>query len=111
VTAYSNEVKISVLKVKEEDIQKHGAVSRPVAEQMAAGARKQLQSGFAVGVTGVAGPDGGTEEKPVGMVWIAVAGSKETVSRQFFFGNSRERNITRASFAALDMLRKMIISD
>ena len=109
VTAYANEVKFSVLKVKESDILSHGAVSREVAEQMAGGVKKLMKTDYAIGITGIAGPDGGTQQKPVGTVWIAVAGKKETISRQFLFGNNRERNIMRAAYAALDMLRRMMI--
>lgn len=108
VTAYSNEVKTAILKVSEQDIISYGAVSSQVAEQMAAGVKKQLKSDYSIGITGIAGPDGGTEQKPVGTVWIAVAGKKNVVSSSFLFGNSRERNIIRASYAALDMLRKVI---
>ena len=108
VTAYSNEVKISILKVKKEDIDTHGAVSSEVAVQMAEGVKKQLRSDFAIGITGIAGPDGGRPEKPVGTVWVAVAGPDGVTSQHFLFGNSRERNITRASFAALNHLRKSI---
>lgn len=106
VTAYSNEVKMVLLDVRKEEIEKSGAVSSGVAEQMAAGARKQLGSDFAIGITGIAGPDGGSEQKPVGTVWVAVADENSVISQHFLFGNSRERNIIRASFAALNLLRK-----
>ncbi len=73
IVAYSNEVKISQARVPEQLIQQHGAVSAEVAEALAQGAREQLGADVGVGITGVAGPAGGTEEKPVGLVWLSVA--------------------------------------
>ncbi len=108
VVAYANEVKKNVLGVRAEDLEKYGAVSEPVALQMAEGARRVTGADFAAATTGVAGPDGGTPEKPVGTVWIAVAGPKGAHARKFVFSHTRERNIGRASVKALRMLLEEI---
>lgn len=109
VVSYSNEMKINILKVNPTIIDQYGAVSQQVVEQMAAGIKNLTGSDYAVATSGIAGPDGGTAEKPVGTVWIAVATPNEIYSQKFVFGDNRERNITRASIAALDFLRKNII--
>ena len=90
-------------------LEKHGAVSRQVVLQMADGARRLLDTGYAIAVSGIAGPAGGTAEKPVGTVWIAVAGEDKTDARLFNLGTLRETNIIRASVAALNMLRLTLI--
>ena len=90
VVSYDNEVKLNVLKVNEADLVKYGAVSQQVVEQMAKGALKLLNTDFSVAVSGIAGPDGGTEEKPVGTVWIAVASETKVVSKKYLFFNDRE---------------------
>ena len=104
VVAYSNEVKKSVLGVKAEDLDKFGAVSEPVALQMAEGARRVTGADWAVATTGVAGPDGGSEQKPVGTIWIAVAGPNGAKAQKFVFSHTRERNIGRGSVKALQLL-------
>jgi len=104
VAAYANLVKQNVLGVRAEDLQAFGAVSEPVALQMAEGVRRITGADYAVSTTGVAGPDGGTPEKPVGTVWIAVAGPNGSRARKFLFSHTRERNIGRASVKALQML-------
>ncbi len=109
VTAYSNNVKISALGVKEESLAEFGAVSEQVAKEMALGVKKALQTDYAISTTGIAGPDGGTQEKPVGTVWIAVAGENKTFATKFVFGNDRERNIIRSSQTALQLLRRIIL--
>ncbi len=111
VIAYHNKVKQQVLKVKDEDLMDYGAVSQQVVEQMAKGGRAVLGTDYAVSTSGVAGPDGGSDEKPVGTVWIAVSGPKRTVSNKFQFGHIRERNIIRASEMALFMLKNMVEED
>lgn len=109
IVAYSNEIKIKLLGVEEELLINHGAVSREVAEAMAIGVRQLIGTDFAAATTGIAGPEGGTDEKPVGSVWIAVAGENGVVSKFYNFGNDRGRNITRSSQTALNMLRNMIL--
>lgn len=111
VVSYSNKVKSEELNVDEEVLKKNGAVSREVVEQMAAGARKKFSTDFAVSTSGIAGPSGGTEEKPVGTVWIAVAGPKGIISKKFLFGKSRERNIRQTAGMALNLLRAEILKN
>ena len=104
VVAYSNEVKKRVLGVQPADLEKYGAVSEPVALQMAQGVRRLTGAQWAVATTGVAGPDGGTPQKPVGTVWIAVAGPQGARAEKFLFSHTRQRNIGRASVQALLLL-------
>jgi nicotinamide-nucleotide amidase len=111
VTAYSNEIKEKILGIKTETLFDFGAVSEQVAKEMAVGAMKVLNADFAVATTGIAGPDGGTEEKPVGTVWIAVASEKNVTALKFVFGDNRERNISRSSQTALQMLRRVILAE
>lgn len=108
VVAYSNEVKQRVLGVSAEDLAHYGAVSEPVARQMAEGVRRITGADYAAATTGIAGPSGGTAEKPVGTVWIAVAGPRSTRAEKFVFSRTRERNIGRASVQALQMLLEEI---
>lgn len=108
IISYSNALKVKLLGVSEQSLQAHGAVSEAVVSEMAEGARKYCGSDFAVATSGVAGPSGGSPEKPVGMVWIAVAGPHGTKARQYNFGNNRNRNIRRAALMALDRLRKEV---
>jgi nicotinamide-nucleotide amidase len=109
VIAYDNTIKIKLLGVSEEIIEKNGAVSEQVVRNMAENARNLLDTDFSVATSGIAGPDGGTDAKPVGTVWIAVASEKETIAERFVFGNDRKTNIERFSLTALNLLRKQII--
>lgn len=111
VVAYANEVKINALGVSPEDLQKYGAVSEAVAKQMAAGVRKLTGADYAVSTTGVAGPDGGTKEKPVGTVWIGVAGPQGAYAQEFHFSATRERNVAKASAKALEILLEVASSE
>ncbi|MBR4591583.1 MAG: competence/damage-inducible protein A [Elusimicrobiaceae bacterium] len=111
VVAYANEVKINVLGVEPADLEKYGAVSEPVALQMAQGVRKLTGADYAVATTGIAGPDGGTPEKPVGTVWIAVAGPDGVQAKKFLFSHTRERNIAKASVTALRLLWQAMQTD
>ena len=104
IISYANEVKKHVLGVSAEDLEKYGAVSEPVAVQMALGARQITGADWAVSTTGIAGPDGGTPQKPVGTVWIGIAGPGVAYAREFHFASTRERNIAKASFKALELL-------
>ncbi len=108
VVSYSNNAKVSVLGVRAEDIAAQGAVSATVAGQMAAGVRRISGSDYAIAVTGVAGPAGGSDEKPVGTVWIAVAGPSGVVSQLHRFGRLRAQNIERAATAAINALRETL---
>jgi len=108
IVAYSNLVKQNVLGVSATDLQQHGAVSREVVEQMAKGALKVLGCDCAIATSGIAGPNGGTPEKPVGTVWIAVANKDTVISECCMFGIVREQNIQRAVHTGLLMLMEMI---
>ena len=109
VVSYANETKIESLGVNQKDIEQYGAVSKQVVEQMAVGVRNKLKTDYSIATSGIAGPDGGTEEKPVGTVWIAVASKNEVISQVFQFGKDRTINIERSAIAAFGMLRKVII--
>jgi len=111
VVAYSNDIKERVLGVCRESLEKHGAVSEAVVKEMALGIMKLYRSDFAVATSGIAGPDGGTVEKPVGTTWIAAASDKHITANKYRFGNLRSTNIQRASFMALNMLRKLILKE
>lgn len=108
VVAYANDVKEKVLGVSGEDLERHGAVSEPVVRQMAEGVRRLLGADYGVATSGVAGPTGGTPEKPVGTVWIAVASPEGTVAERFVFSFTRERNIDKATMKALGMLLERV---
>jgi nicotinamide-nucleotide amidase len=110
VIAYANSVKTQLLGVQEAAIEKDGAVSEAVVKEMAAGARNLFKTEFAVATSGIAGPDGGTETKPVGTIWIAVASENGVITEKRVFGNDRVTNIKRFSLMALNLLRKQIIS-
>jgi nicotinamide-nucleotide amidase len=108
VVAYSNTVKEQQLGVRKADLLVHGAVSEPVVRQMAEGVRKRLKTDWALATSGVAGPDGGSEAKPVGTVWIALAGPNGTWSKKFSMGLNRSRTVEKSVLAALDALRRAL---
>lgn len=105
---YAYEVKTSLLGIPYELMLKHGAVSEEVACLMAQNVRKKLGADYALSTTGVAGPDGGTADKPVGTVWIGIATKDGVEAKKFQFGDNRERNIERSGQAALMMLYKKL---
>ncbi|MBE0649891.1 MAG: competence/damage-inducible protein A [Bacteroidales bacterium] len=109
IISYSNEVKMNLLGVSSASLEEYGAVSQDVVEQMATGARERLKTDYAMATSGIAGPDGGTEEKPVGTTWIALAGPNGVISQRFHFGEHRGRNIRRSALVALNMLRMELI--
>ena len=109
VIAYANEAKIKTLGVEPILLLEHGAVSAPVAEAMAEGIKKRAQTDFGLAVTGIAGPGGGTEEKPVGLVYIALASEGKTEHRKLNLPGDRHLIRWRASQAALDLLRRRLI--
>lgn len=107
---YSNDAKIDIVNVDSELIKKHGAVSEPVAGAMAQGARARARSTYALATTGIAGPSGGSAEKPVGTVYLALASPDQTVARNLFFPSDRETFKQIAAQAAFEMLRKKLIA-
>ena len=110
LVAYSNRSKIMLLGVREELIERHGAVSREVAEAMAAGVLRTAGTDIGISTTGIAGPTGGTPEKPVGMVWIGYADSRDVFAVKFMFGDVRLLVKQRASQAALELVRRRIMN-
>lgn len=104
VVSYANEVKEKVLGVRAGDLQQYGAVSEEVVKQMAEGVKKLLKTDYAIATSGIAGPSGGSDEKPVGTVWIAVAGERGCVAEKFLFNTTRDNFIERTSNQAILML-------
>jgi nicotinamide-nucleotide amidase len=109
IVAYHNQVKMNLLGVPETLLQAHGAVSQQVVEAMALGVQKSTGADYALATSGVAGPDGGSAEKPVGMIWMACATPNGVWSQCFYFGNDRLGNIQRSSAACLNLLRKELL--
>ncbi len=106
---YATPMKTKVLGVPAATIEQYGVVSQQVVEGMAKGVRDLMEADFGVATTGVAGPGGGSEENPVGTVWIGVASARGVVSKRFNFGKDRENVINRATVMAYEMLRQQII--
>jgi nicotinamide-nucleotide amidase len=107
VIAYDNAVKLSQLDVRAETLERAGAVSEEVALEMAAGVKQRLKANVGISVTGIAGPGGGTKEKPVGLVWIAVDARTATARRFHLIGDRAEIR-QRAAQAALEMVRRAL---
>lgn len=111
VTSYANSVKTGVLGVPEEIIMKHGAVSSECVAAMAEGVRRLTGSDYSVATSGIAGPGGGSEEKPVGLVWIGVSSSRGTQTYKMVFKSDRKRNIERFASSALNLLRVKLVNE
>ena len=111
VVCYSNAVKKSLLKVSPETIDKEGAVSEDTVLQMVKGAVEVLNTDYAIVTSGIMGPDGGTPQKPVGTVWIAVGSKNSVTAHKFQFRFDRMRNIELTANNALNMLRRFILSE
>lgn len=109
LVTYSNEAKTERLHVKPETLKMYGAVSDVCAMEMAQGVRKLLNADYGISTTGIAGPDGGTDEKPVGLVYIAVSGPNGTVAKKLNLNGNRERIRTVATLHVLDLLRKNLL--
>jgi len=105
IVSYSNEIKINQVGVKAQTIEDNGVVSKQVVEEMATNGRKKLGTDYCVALTGVAGPEGGAEENPVGTVWIGIAGPERVIAKKFQFEKDRQRNIRRSVLTALNLLR------
>ncbi len=110
VIAYNNEVKVAQLRVKQTAIKRKGAVSQEVVEQMAIGAIKEFETDYSIATSGILGPNGGSAEKPVGTIWIAVASNSGVISEKICLGKSRHRNTKITALKSLNMLRKYILS-
>jgi len=106
---YANETKIDILGVDPRMIEKHGAVSEEVARAMAEGAYKRAGSSYALATTGIAGPDGGSNEKAVGTVYVALADEKETKVRKLFFPSDRETFKQLVAQVGFEMLRRKLV--
>jgi len=109
IVSYSNEIKNKQLGVSQDLLDDFGAVSKKVVEAMATGQRELFNTDYSVAISGIAGPGGGTAEKPVGTTWIAVASKDGVISKKYTFGKRRLLNVRFASSKALDMLRKYIL--
>ncbi|NPA66998.1 MAG: competence/damage-inducible protein A [Chlorobi bacterium] len=109
IAAYSNEVKMSLLNVSEATLDKYGAVSEEVVKEMLKGLLDLMKTDYGIAVSGIAGPDGGTPEKPVGTTWIAAGNKEKIIAKKYIFGNRRLLNVRFASARALDNLRRFIL--
>jgi nicotinamide-nucleotide amidase len=105
---YSNSLKVKIAKVNAETLAEYGAVSEQVAIEMAANGRKILGVDYCLSTTGVAGPSGGTLEKPLGLVWVGLSGPSGSVARKFQFGDNRERNLEMTALSAMNWLRYVL---
>jgi nicotinamide-nucleotide amidase len=110
IVCYANKIKTQELGVSEDILRNNGAVSEECVMQMAQAVRLKMNTTFGISCSGIAGPDGGTNDKPLGTVWIAIASEKETLAQVFNFGDNRERTIQRTGLMAMDMLRKKILN-
>ena len=110
ITAYSNEAKIKIVGVKATTINRYGAVSHQVAEEMARGGRRALASDICLADTGIAGPTGATPGKPVGLFYVGLSYQSGTCSQKHHFQGNREQNKRRATEAALSWLKEYLIS-
>ena len=111
IIAYSNEVKMNLLQVKEQTLIKHGAVSKETVREMVKGAMKSLNTDCAVATSGIAGPSGGTPDKPVGTVWIAAGSGKKIITLKQEKDEGREQNILHATYNALFLLRELLLDE
>jgi nicotinamide-nucleotide amidase len=111
VVAYDNKVKEDILGVSHSTIESAGAVSEETVRQMVEGALKQLKTDYVLATSGIMGPDGGSEQKPVGTVWIGVGNNKKIETQLFHFRFDRLRNIEQTSHTALNLLRKFILQN
>jgi nicotinamide-nucleotide amidase len=110
VISYDNKVKEDVLGVSHKTLETTGAVSEETVREMAEGGLKQLKSDYIIVTSGIMGPDGGSEKKPVGLVWIAVGNKQKIIAKEFHFRFDRSRNIEQTTITALEMLRRFILS-
>jgi len=111
IIAYDNSIKKSELNIADEILSKHGAVSEACVLEMASQIRMKFNTDYAIATSGIAGPGGGTIDKPVGSVWIGIASKNETKAYMFNMGDNRERTILRTALMGMDLLRKLILKN
>jgi nicotinamide-nucleotide amidase len=109
VVSYANEVKEDILHVDAHTLREYGAVSEQTVSEMVKGAVRELKADFCIATSGIMGPDGGTAEKPVGMVWVGVGNDERVVTQLFNFRFDRSRNIEMTAVQALNLLRKFLL--
>lgn len=109
IISYDNEIKKQELSVTDEILKNYGAVSEECVTQMAKSIIHKFDVDYGIATSGIAGPDGGSEEKPIGTVWIAIASKEKVMAKKFNMGDNRERTIIRTNLMALDMLRKLLL--
>ena len=111
IVSYANEAKENVLQVNHETLMTNGAVSEETVEEMVNGVLKKLNTDYAVATSGIMGPDGGSEEKPIGTVWIAAGNAEKTETLKLNLRFDRKRNIEHTALSALNFLRKFILNN
>jgi nicotinamide-nucleotide amidase len=111
VVSYDNSIKTNLLEVSEDILNTEGAVSEATVKQMAQKVRALMQTDYSIAVSGIMGPDGGSLEKPVGLVWMAVANKTQVIAKSFQFRFDRQRNITLTATNALNLLRMLIVDN
>ena len=111
IVSYDNAVKTSLLKVPEDMLAQNGAVSEPVVVQMVKGILQNIPTDYAIAVSGIMGPDGGSADKPVGTVWIAVGNAQKQITQQLHFRFNRQRNIQLTAVNAMNLMRKFILGE
>jgi nicotinamide-nucleotide amidase len=111
IICYSYDIKEKELNVPHDLLVEKGAVSQEVVEILSDEIRKKYKTDYSIAISGIAGPAGGTPDKPVGSVWVSVRSDKTIVSKLFSFGNNRERNISQSALAAINLLRELILKE
>lgn len=109
IIAYSNDIKVNLLSVSEKTIERAGAVSKEVAEEMAIGVKNVIKADLGLSITGIAGPSGGTEKKPVGLVYIGLSRNTETIVKDFLFSKERHKIKEQSAYYAMDLVRRTLI--
>ncbi|MGB1040258.1 MAG: CinA family protein, partial [Flavobacteriales bacterium] len=111
IICYSYDIKEKELNVPKDILLENGAVSEQVVEILSSEVRKKYNTDYSIAISGIAGPTGGTPDKPVGTVWISACSKTKVVSKKFTFGNNRERNISQSALAGINMLRQLILNE
>ena len=111
IIAYSNEVKMKQLKVSPQTLETYGAVSEQTVAEMARGAATLFEADVAIAISGIAGPGGGSPDKPVGTIWLAVGNSEKVLTRRIYAGKDRLKNIEYSSVHALNFVRQFLLQE